>query len=813
MDFDSIQDVGSAPQAQAPQAAAPSSSAQPSAAPPSFDDIQDAGDANNSMYSTPREQFKAGLEGVGQGVLGPIAPAVEKFFGANPEDIAGRAEANPGTHQLGEAAGLVGGMLTGTGEAALAEHIADAGIKAVGLAGKVGMMGKVASATGKAAIENAVIQGSDETTQMVLNDPNQTAQSAIANIGLAAAIGGGIGGTLGAVSPLWQATKASKFGGVVNDLADRLKFRAENPDRVSHLTDTMQNAYDSIDQGSKMLYENGGLKEQEIRKLLPDYAPSMLENASDLEQSGRSTIAGLQKDIAPQGTINRLTDATDRFQQRALEADQAQDAFKMQDATNKYKQELGVLSKFNKAVNYNGAETDAMNAIRGTWGKLQQNLENEYIWGKAGKVQADVNQAYSELQGPLKQAQSKWMTTVKEASGDVTKVDPGKMNTYLNQLGSPKAELKQDMMSNFLDAHDNFHNTIQKIYDRNGVENPIKQAATGALKETTNELTPGTKLGDWLYDKGLSHAAGSGAGALTGETLGHHIGFPGVGALIGEHALGPIFSKVLPTIAAPLATMASSSIGAKAGIDYVTGAMRGDTLIKRAAGNLFKAEREILPQQIIPDQKDRDKLSKNLATVKENPTALANVGGHVGTYMPDHATAIAQTTAGATNYLNSLKPSTDPAAPLDSKLPVNPVAKATYNRALDIAQQPLMIFKHLRDGTLQPQDVVALKTMYPSLYDKFSSEMTTNMTAHMAKGGTIPYQTRLGMSMFLAQPLDSTMQPASIIAAQMVGQPQGPPAPQGGQPKPSKKGEEGLSKLAQTYQTPSQKREQSRSES
>src|ERR1019366_5705689 len=84
-----------------------------------FDDMQDYG--ASAKYSSTGQQIGAGLEGVAQGVAGPLATLAEQGLsklgvpGLTDEDIAGRQEANPITHGLGEAAGLIGGTLTGTG--------------------------------------------------------------------------------------------------------------------------------------------------------------------------------------------------------------------------------------------------------------------------------------------------------------------------------------------------------------------------------------------------------------------------------------------------------------------------------------------------------------------------------------------------------------------------------------------------------------------------------------------------------------------------------------------------------------------------
>jgi hypothetical protein len=77
-----------------------------------------------------------------------------------------------------------------------------------------------------------------------------------------------------------------------------------------------------------------------------------------------------------------------------------------------------------------------------------------------------------------------------------------------------------------------------------------------------------------------------------------------------------------------------------------------------------------------------------------------------------------------------------------------------------------------------------------------------SMVNHLSKDNTIPYKTRLGISLFMGQPLDSSMKPMSILASQ----PQPPQQIPGGAPgvKNQKHSTQNLSKIAELDATPSQ---------
>lgn len=194
----------------------------------SLDSFNSAPD-DEEKYGTPGQMAITALEGVGRGIAGPLAPILEKKLGVDEQDIRNREATNPFTHGLGEAAGLVGSTVAIPG---LGMGMEAAGRGAAELAASTGakvFLHPVGSAAVKAAAEMAVLQGSNEAAKMVLHDPEASAQSALSNIGMAAALGGA-GGALvsGVVSPLWKATVGSKLDGLLGGFKDHLNGSAKS---------------------------------------------------------------------------------------------------------------------------------------------------------------------------------------------------------------------------------------------------------------------------------------------------------------------------------------------------------------------------------------------------------------------------------------------------------------------------------------------------------------------------------------------------------------------------------------------------------
>jgi hypothetical protein len=200
---------------------------------------------------------------------------------------------------------------------------------------------------------------------------------------------------------------------------------------------------------------------------------------------------------------------------------------------------------------------------------------------------------------------------------------------------------------------------------------------------------------------------------------------------------------------------------------------------------------------------DTKKLKRSLEKISPDGAQLMNVGEDVGHYLPQHQTQMAATATSAVEYLKAQRFDRAPASPLDPAPVETEAQKATYERTLAIAEHPTNVLAYIKNGTLTPKDIQDLQTLYPGVYQALSSKLYAQIMDKSGAGKSIPYTTRIGLSMFLATPLDSTMVPTSIQAAQesyMGGAQQQPPQPKGTSTK-------NLGKMPQNYNTPGQARE------
>lgn len=762
----------------------------------------------HDKYTTPGQQVMAGAEAVGRGLLGPVAPIAQQVFNKavfnqEPEEtnknIRGREEANPGLAKATEAATVLGSMYVGIGEAGA---IAKAGQAVFKIGEASSLAAKVGNAAARGAVENMLLQGSDEASKMIIQDPHASSQTAITNIGLAGLLGGGLGGTLETVAGAFKPS-GSKVSQMLEDFKGRIDEHMQNPDPTSALHGELTDHYNNIKSIADDVYGPQGLKAQDIEKSMPEMSEKISNQATGVSDSLSSKLETMSKDSYkfPPRLTARLASDVEAFQTAIGNAKSPGEIF---NATQDLKQTLQGYSKYDKFVKPTDEAYDFVRESKKLAFDLRNQLEDKAVWGKAAERQQQINKAFTDFKPALKDFESKFTEEV----GGEKLVSPGKVQSYLNSVGKASGEVKKSMLGSFLDESERYAKVLSDSHANLGIDSPMVHSPLNIAWSTLKRKTTGAKMADIFINKGLTDAGGKSLGAAAGAAIGHGVGVgKEIGALIGAHALGPFFSSVLPAIAKPMLKLASNREGFQEAASYSASVAKGEKLVDKTIKNLFKEDSiSALPPSAIPSDKDTSKLEKVLAALRLNSNSLIDSTGSMGHYLPDHATSLTATATNATNFLNNQAPNSTPGSPMDSAIKVPAYQKSDYNRLLKIAQQPLMIVEHIKRGTLNYHDVQAVQTMYPNLYGKLVQKMSNEIIAAKDKQKAIPYKIRLGMSLFMGQPLDSTMTPMSIISTQKATAGSGSQQqPQGKPPAASSTKE--LTKAPAANRTPGQARQ------
>jgi hypothetical protein len=888
---------------------------------------------NEQKYGGLGQQVKAGLEGVLRGTTFGLGTGIETGLGiAKPEDIRGREEANPIASQVGEIAGLAGSaFIPVVGEAGLLEKAGSYGAEAAGFgahaaalkaaegAAKAGLganeaaqigkeafnqfgaLSKVGSYTVKGAVENAMVQGGDEISKAFAQDPNQSAETAVMDMGLSGLMGGALGAGFGAISPLWNETVGKKFGGFLDAIKRRSNGEAVGlPKDIAGAIDStgievapeirsvlsgdpeLQNQWHKLQESST----SPGIKMQEAVRDFKNSATDSLLGALGHTPESLPLPSEISEHQVGTQIINKLSDSIEKrfkpISEGFNEISEKLGDIPLRQQDDVIADKLAQVANENKWSMFEDSDehklfNTAMKGIPNIKSLEDLRLAQSKI-GKMGRAMGLWDQS-RKIVGVLRDLESTVMDREAGASGAdtlmklqlarssyKTEIDTldalaeqlklknyGGAGTFVKELRDSRPEsilkkLNPSDNAGLIEFLQKEHPEVAQMVKDYHINNTLANATLRAGKNETinskklfttlDSMSPEMK--DFLFQKTTQDKVSAvrtlmdaipehkssftaknldsiwskipgGASAVLSMMTGHS---PVAGYIIGQSAkwlsrdapdaIRLAFLKFLGH-EGPVEPAAFKSM-----VDFISHQIKGETSLNRSIKNLFKAGSEVLPRNELPDESDHKKLDKQLQRLNQDSSSLMNTGGKTAYYLPDHNGVLAGVASRASQYLNSLRPSTDKPGILDDERVPSKAEVAQYHRALSVAESPLIVLHHINEGTLLPQDVVTLKTIYPTAYEKMSQKVVSEMTEQVAKGKSIPYVKRLGLSMLLAQPLDSTMTPQFIQASMASGALNNNQNTQ--QPSVMQKGsKQALNKMPGMYQTVSEARAAKRS--
>lgn len=387
-----------------------------------------------------------------------------------------------------------------------------------------------------------------------------------------------------------------------------------------------------------------------------------------------------------------------------------------------------------------------------------------------------MQQQFPELAATAKQYHLNNVSVNRLADGSLN------INSFFKSIDDMAPELK----SFVFDAP-----TLEKIEALRG----LKEAIPSRLGPSG---TP--KAMDAIFGQ-VPGGIGAVVGLLTGKGLGTGY-LMGQGArLIGREAPDALRLAYLKMIGSEAG---ASPAGFNAMFKMAEAAYRGAQKTDKAVRNVFRPAAPAFAESLAPTAKSLKLIDKAVAAAQAEPQKIIESNEDVAHYLPDHAMHLTATMARAVSHLASLRPQAQQKSMLGMPTQPSDVEIAKYNRALEIAAQPLTVLKRVKDGTITVDDIATMSAIYPSVYKNLRERMMNQLTESKLD---LPYATRLGLSIFLGMPLDSSTMPQNIMTNQGLYAPPMPQqAPRKGAPSALKS-----SKLPNIYSTPEQLREQKRS--
>ncbi len=723
-------------------------------------------------------EILAGTAGLARGAtLGGSDIALTKSGLVSPETLKGLSEANPlssGAGQLVGGAGLIGAT-GGLG----------AGLEGMGAAEQIAAMG----------VEGGLFGAGNAATEYAMGDPTLNAQKIASHIGTGVLFGTALS-SLGKIaqSILPKATEALNsslekikgmgepsantelppMSGATTDIgvpasltnwADKLNFGLKNgvqdtKIKAGELVSNLQDLHDSAKTAAKALYEEAA--PANIGKALEDMPLDIAkENALGTLNKVKRVINGTE-DITGYEVQNLSSDSSRNIVNNSidkLEGDlfKAKTSYDIQKSLSDFAKDIDQrkIIKFDTlptAANQSDQEVllNMRNAIRG-------DLKNPELWGEAATHYSELSDNYSAYKNALKNFQSSFMRREISPSGAKRYViDPGKVSSFFNKYDNMNQDLKKQYLNQFIDqtnnlgkASENYHGFV------NGADSISSHI--GQLSKQNQELAQ--------LAQAMSKKSSPSSGVIFPSIIANTLGIPKplIGAVAG-------MVKAVQSITNPY------EMGANLGQIFSTLKAVGSTLekatksINTGAAAIFNnnTARSISSGLTGISEKEYNKRADRIQQLAENPDELIKhmekTTSALHEAAPGISTGLHTTITNGIQFLNSKVPRPKNNLLFNNGWKPTPSQKARFNKYFGAVNEPTAVLKQIKDGTLSNEAMEALNAVHPELL----SEMRQKVAEHLIpdKIQSLNYATKISLSKFLGQPLESAMLPQVMAANQ-----------------------------------------------
>lgn len=845
-----------------------------------------------SQYGGLGGAVKAFGEGAARGASFGLSSGAERLLGVPKEDIAGREEANPIASTLGEVAGMAGSLVTGVGEGAL---LAKAGAAAAKQLAGGTFIREVGQQAVRQAVEFGLMSGGEEIHKAFIEDPNQTAQSAIAHMGLSSVMGGVFGGAFGAAAKGIKAVPNVLEGKFLSQ-ADKAGVEAGDLSAIIRNSDTLRQVEKD---GLLASLSRKKADAPEIEKAAKSIGAPVLEGmvsdskliqkAEDALINGPPTYSSIKRQelynqgykaaesaidqALGQGSTMSKAEIGNVFKKEITSQLEAQNA-PIKQMYDNLKTKFDVIPLRENAGKDVVEELSTFPELRITPNSPQgsliknvlKNIENVKTvddlkifksslregLGLAStpgekRIAAIIGDKLTELEESSIESFAKKMAAPEEKTAILSLIDQrkaankqysaliNKVKTLSEQLGKGKVHGIQDAI-HFINEKLTPEEVTQRLFAKNNSEfmsffqkefpnqmSLMRDYQKGVLREsasTTGKMSPKV-----LFNKVNKLEPEIQASLFAPEELAklkdaetYLRAFPekfnpsGTANLSAfrsffEHPMGASVANARDFALDKFVKLAALSPELSQASELAKATVKGWNAMTKGVKTIFDPSSKQVISLASNAATQRDKLKKQIDDYTLDPNRMLSINDN--NPIPEYNAPFAETSMRAVNYLAMLKPRTDKFGPLDPPKTPSADAVSAYNRQLDIANNPMLVLNHVKNGTLIPQDMITVQTIYPELYNQMQQKMMSEIVNTSSKGKIVPYKNRMALSLFMGQPLDSTMSPEGIMGAQPQPEQQNPQGVAGGG-KVTGKGGAAIGKMPMNFQTPLQSRDASR---
>lgn len=401
------------------------------------------------------------------------------------------------------------------------------------------------------------------------------------------------------------------------------------------------------------------------------------------------------------------------------------------------------------------AEGGLLQEFRRVYEGMQRTLEDAGAWGdEAAAAQREVNEAWTRRLSTQSDLEKSFMRDFGNFNFEKgQRVDAGKMQSYLNRITDPSADLDREALHNWFDSLENAMNQTEKHYGE-GKTFSAGREQISRMRKLVEESEQKAKIHSAIAAQRTAEGSGLELGILGGGKVGLALG------LVSDYATRPL--KTIERLSAIRDSAARMESTIKRATDGLFGSGRGavksadDAMRKSVRGDVSAVAsriRDYVRQPEILQKKLADQLEGMATAAPEHARQIAQVATRAAVYLSQHA-PIEQ------KYQNMFGP--------QKTRPLNDWQADSFARRVRTVEDPMSAVRDAARGRLQHDQVDTLKNVYPSIYDRLRQN-AIDQIGQMQKRGSIsmPYAKQLQVGILLSFPANYTMTPGFIQTMQL----------------------------------------------
>lgn len=174
--------------------------------------------------------------------------------------------------------------------------------------------------------------------------------------------------------------------------------------------------------------------------------------------------------------------------------------------------------------------------------------------------------------------------------------------------------------------------------------------------------------------------------------------------------------------------------------------------------------------EAIVSHEEPKKVIRNIRDIANNPEMMIERIGKgteaISDIMPNAAQMMQASAVKAVQYLAALAPDTESAFPLGEDPEPSSRELNIFSERMNLIKKPVKVLDELRLGTLVPEHIELVSTIYPKLYQDMQKSVMEQLFEAKAKKKPISHYKKNMLSLFLNQDLDYMVTPQAILENQ-----------------------------------------------